>query len=116
MKSTLVVASPEARSRLGLLGYWYTHLAKIAGIVLIATSIKQVIAQDGGPIHRAVWFLAGGIAAYLLGDAMFRWIMGIRSVIVRTLGAFAAFFSPIGFSWCSHSPIVTHFICLCRDQ
>lgn len=90
----LVLASPEARSRLGLLGYWYTHLAMIAGIVLIATGIKEVVAFDGGPIQRASWFLAGGIAIYLVGDVVFRWVMGIRPVIVRTLGA--AIVLPLG--------------------
>jgi low temperature requirement protein LtrA len=90
----LELASPEARSRLGLLGYWYTHLAMIAGIVLIATGIKDVVATDGGSVQRASWFLAGGIAIYLVGDVVFRWVMGIRPVIVRTLGA--AIVLPLG--------------------
>jgi low temperature requirement protein LtrA len=86
-EQALLLASPEARSRLGLLGYWYPHLAMIAGIVLIATGIEQVIANDGEMIQRAAWLLAGGIALYLLGDTAFRWVMGIQPVIVRTLGA-----------------------------
>jgi len=90
----LELAAPETRSRLGLIGYWYTHLVMIAGIVMIATGVKQVIATDGGPIQRAVWLLAGGIAVYLVGDAVFRWVMGIRPVIVRTLGA--AIVLPLG--------------------
>jgi len=97
---TLISASPEARSRLGLLGYWYTHLAMIAGIVLIATGVKEVIANDAGPIHGAAWLLASGIALYLLGDVVFRWVMRIRPIIVRALGiAIALTLGMVGPLW-----------------
>jgi low temperature requirement protein LtrA len=105
---TLISASPEARSRLGLLGYWYTHLAMIAGIVMIATGVKEVIANGVGPIHGAAWLLAGGIAFYLLGDVVFRWVMGIRPVIVRALGAAIALtLGVIGPLWGSEASLGT---------
>jgi low temperature requirement protein LtrA len=72
---------------MALLGYWYAHLAMIAGIVLIATGVKHVVASSVGPIQEAAWLLAGGMALYLCGDAWFRRVMGIRPVIVRALGA-----------------------------
>jgi low temperature requirement protein LtrA len=71
---------------MALLGYWYAHLAMIAGIVLIATGVKDVVATVG-PVQEAAWLLAGGMALYLCGDAWFRQVMGIRPVIVRALGA-----------------------------
>jgi low temperature requirement protein LtrA len=43
----LVAAEPEQRSRMGLLGYWYAHLALIAGIILIAAGIRQLL--EGHP-------------------------------------------------------------------
>jgi low temperature requirement protein LtrA len=86
-RHALVSASPQTRSRMALLGYWYAHLAMIAGIVLIATGVKYVVASSMGPAQEAAWLLAGGMALYLCGDAWFRRVMGIRPVIVRALGA-----------------------------
>jgi len=65
----LVAAEPEQRSRMGLLGYWYAHLALISGIVLIAAGIRQLLEAipDG--------LLAGGMALFMLGDVFFRWVM-----------------------------------------
>src|SRR5260370_37806411 len=79
---------------MALLGYWYAHLAMIAGIVLIATGVKQVVASSVGPIQEAAWLLAGGMAGYLWGDAWFRRVMGIRPVIIRAVGA--AIVLPLG--------------------
>jgi low temperature requirement protein LtrA len=81
----LVAAAPEKRSRMGLLGYWYAHLALIAGIVLIAAGIRQLL--EG---HSGLRLLAGGMTLFMLGDIFFRWVMGIRPLAVRLLGAVAA--------------------------
>jgi low temperature requirement protein LtrA len=80
-------ASSDARSHLALVGYWYTHLAMIAGVVLIATGVKEVVANERESLQRAVWFLASGLAIYLVGDVWFRGVMGIRPVVVRAVGA-----------------------------
>ena len=34
--------------------------------------------------------LAGGLALFMLGDVFFRWVMGMRPVVVRFLGAATA--------------------------
>jgi low temperature requirement protein LtrA len=81
----LVAAAPEQRSRMGLLGYWYAHLALIAGIILIAAGIRQLL--EG---HPGMKLLAGGMALFMLGDVFFRWVMGMKPVAVRFLGAVAA--------------------------
>ena len=52
----LVAAAPEERSRMGILGYWYAHLALISGIVLIAAGIRQLL--EG---HFGMRLLAGGM-------------------------------------------------------
>ena len=83
-------ASSDVRSHLALLGYWYTHLAMIAGVVLIATGVKEVVANDKESMTRAVWFLASGLAIYLVGDVWFRRAMGIRPVVIRAVGAVVA--------------------------
>src|SRR5260221_13756305 len=79
---------------MALLGYWYAHLAMIAGIVLIATGVKQVVASSVGPIQAAAWLLAGGMAVYLWGDACFRRAVGIRPLIARAVGG--AIVLPVG--------------------
>lgn len=78
----LVAAAPEERSRMGLLGYWYAHLALISGIVLIAAGIRQLL--EGRP---GTGLLAGGMALFMLGDVFFRWVMRMRPIVVRLLGA-----------------------------
>lgn len=81
----LVAAEPEQRARMGLLGYWYAHLALIAGIILIAAGIRQLL--EG---HSGMGLLAGGMALFMLGDVGFRWVMGMRPIAVRLLGAAVA--------------------------
>jgi len=81
----LVAAEPEERSRMGLLGYWYAHLALISGIVLIAAGIRQLL--EGHPGMR---LLAGGMALFMLGDVFFRWVMGMHPIAVRCFGAVLA--------------------------
>lgn len=83
-------AAQDDRSHMALLGYWYTHLAMIAGIVLIATGVKLVVADEAHRTHEAAWFLASGLAVYLVGDVWFRWAMSIRPVMVRAAGISAA--------------------------
>jgi len=81
----LVAAEPELRARMGLLGYWYAHLALIAGIILIAAGIRQLL--EG---HPGMGLLAGGMALFMLGDVFFRWVMGMRPIAVRSFGAVLA--------------------------
>ena len=77
--------APEQRARMGFLGCWYAHLALIAGIILIAAGIRQLLER-----HPGMALLAGGMALFMLGDVSFRWVMGMRPIAVRLLGAAAA--------------------------
>jgi low temperature requirement protein LtrA len=81
----LIAALPEQRSRMGLLGYWYAHLALIAGIILVAAGIRQLL--EG---HSGMRLLAGGMAVFMLGDVFFRWVMGMHPIAVRCFGAVLA--------------------------
>ena len=81
----LVAAEPEERSRMGILGYWYAHLALISGIVLIAAGIRQLL--EG---HSGMRLLAGGMVLFMLGDVFFRWVMGMHPIAVRCFGAVLA--------------------------
>ncbi|MFL6649244.1 MAG: low temperature requirement protein A, partial [Sulfurifustaceae bacterium] len=80
---------PKARSRMAIL-YWYAHLVMICGVVLVAAGVKQAMAVGAAPVSAAAWMLAAGIAVYLLGDILFRWIIDARPLAMRALGAILA--------------------------
>jgi len=72
------------RARMALYAFGYTHLLMIAGIVLLATGIKQEIALLYEPTPFATsMLLASGTALYLLGDVLFRRSIHIPSSRVR---------------------------------
>jgi len=37
--------------------------------------------------HPGMALLSGGMALFMLGDVFFRWVMGMRPIAVRSLGA-----------------------------
>src|SRR5262245_45910553 len=86
--------SEEARARMGVIGYWYTHLMMLAGIVLLAAALKEIVAEGAHAPLWSAWVLASGVASYLVGDALFRKVLGIRPLRFRVMAAFAAL--PIG--------------------
>ncbi len=72
------------RARMALYAFGYAHLIMIASIVLLATGIKQLIAQLYQPTSFATSaLLASGIALYLLGDVLFRRAVRIPSCRLR---------------------------------
>ena len=72
------------RARMALYAFGYAHLIMIASIVLLATGIKQLIAQLYQPTSFATnALLASGIALYLLGDVLFRRAVHIPSSRLR---------------------------------
>ena len=77
-------ASGSDRARMALYAFGYAHLIMIAGIVVLATGIKQEIAQlyAATPLLICV-LLASGIALYLLGDVLFRRTVYIPSSRLR---------------------------------
>src|SRR3989442_12913525 len=78
----LVAAEPKQRSRMGLLGYWYAHLALISGIVLIAAGIRQLLESPPG-----MGLLSAGMAPFMLGDVFFRWGMRMHPIALGCFGA-----------------------------
>ncbi|MCU1395800.1 MAG: hypothetical protein JWM34_4228 [Ilumatobacteraceae bacterium] len=83
---TMTAEQGDSRARLGL-RLAYTHLAMIAGIVVMSAGVKLVIANPG---RRATSSdaanLAVGAAVYLLAESWFRSTMGSR----RSIAAFVA--------------------------
>ncbi len=92
----LTATPPEHRSRAGVLGYWYGHLVMLAGIVLIAAALKEVVALGAEAPAWSAWVLACGLSAYLAGDVLFRWVLRLRPLVYRALAAMIAL--PLGFA------------------
>lgn len=83
----LAIASVEHRAALAVRAYWYPYIAMLFGIVLVATGVSRVVSNVDAPASESAWLLSGGMALYLLGSCLFRWLIGIRTVGVRVLGA-----------------------------
>ena len=73
----------EARARVGVMGYWYSHLIMLTGIVLLAAALKEIVAEGAHAPLWSAWVLASGFACYLAGDVLFRWALGLRPLAYR---------------------------------
>jgi low temperature requirement protein LtrA len=72
------------------MGYWYSHLIMLAGIVLLAAALKEIVAEGAHAPSWAGWVLASGVACYLAGDVLFRRMLQIRPVVFRAGAALLA--------------------------
>jgi low temperature requirement protein LtrA len=73
----LEAAPPEQRPGLCIRAYGHAHLLHIAGLVLVAAGLHEIVHD---PVHHLTWSFAitasGGVAAFLLAQAAFRRVMG----------------------------------------
>jgi len=77
-------APAQARPQLALRGFGFSHVLMIAGIIGLAAGVKLVVGHLGGaPSALTAWSLAGGVSLYLLGDVLFRWVVGIGRAGIR---------------------------------
>ncbi|MBC8076516.1 MAG: low temperature requirement protein A [Chloroflexales bacterium] len=86
------------RARMALYAFGYAHLVMVAGIVLLATGVKQVIGQPQAaePLFTS-GLVAGGIALYLVGDVLFRHAVRIPARRARLVAALASLLTiPLG--------------------
>ena len=70
--------------------YSYLHFPMVAGIVLVAVSLKKTLADVGDPLDTVPAFaLLGGLAFYLLAHVAFRWRNVHRFSVQRVVCALA---------------------------
>jgi low temperature requirement protein LtrA len=82
----LDAAAVERTSWLALYGFGYAFLPVLGGIIVFAAGVKNTVIQDGEPLAASTaWFLAAGVAAYLVGLAWFRRLLGIGPAGARLL-------------------------------
>jgi low temperature requirement protein LtrA len=94
----LAALPPVPRARAALNGFGYWHLVLLLGIVLAAAAERLGFAH---PFDSLSWsvalMLAGGVALFLAGDALFRRELRIGSGTTRALAAVLALASvPVG--------------------
>jgi low temperature requirement protein LtrA len=84
-------ASGVRRFHLAIDAFGYAHYLMLIGIVAIAAGLKTVIGHSSDTVGLAqALFLAGGLAAFLLGDAMFRRTLRIGTARWRAGAALVA--------------------------
>jgi low temperature requirement protein LtrA len=82
----LDAAAVERASWLALYGFGYAFLPVLGGIIVFAAGVKNAVIQDGEPLAASTaWFLAAGVAAYLVGLAWFRRLLDIGPAGARLL-------------------------------
>jgi low temperature requirement protein LtrA len=83
----LATSPPERRPRLALDAFGRAHLLLLFGIIAIAAAQKKAVGHAFDPLAtKEALALAGGLAAYLIGDAVFRATLRIGRLNLR-LGA-----------------------------
>ncbi|UQN06171.1 low temperature requirement protein A [Deinococcus sp. QL22] len=71
-------ANAAQRMRVAVMGYGYGHFVMITGIILIAVGLKVGVAHPTGhPDAIGIWNLTFGTSLYLVGDVIYRRIVGI---------------------------------------
>lgn len=90
-------AAPDARNPwLALFAYGYAFLPVLGGIVVSAAGMTQAVAHYDQPATTAsAWFLAAGVAVYVAGLALFRFVLRTGPLTVRLVMAAAALATPV---------------------
>src|SRR5437588_3257988 len=87
-ETALEAAPAEAKPWLALNAFGYTFVPILGGIVLVAAGLKLAVIRYNEPsTTAAAVFLACGVAIYLAGLALFRWLIHLRPVLIRLLMA-----------------------------
>lgn len=96
----LTAATDVQRARLAGNAYGFAHLIILAGIVILAAGLKQVIAHLHEPPYApGAWNLGIGVGLYLLGDVLFRSLVSIGYSKTRLTASVLAFLTiPVGLA------------------
>ncbi len=94
----LAAAAPERRPFLALYAYGYAHVPILLGIVILAAGVKRSVGHAFEPLSlQQALALGGGVAVYLVGDALFRRSLRLGPSWFRTGAAVVALAAvPIG--------------------
>jgi len=95
-EAALEAAPAEDKPWLALNAFGYTFVPILGGIVLVAAGLKLAVVRYNEPsTASAAVFLAAGVAIYLVGLALFRWLIHVRRIAVRLLMAVLALMTTV---------------------
>jgi low temperature requirement protein LtrA len=84
-------APPPRRPQLAIDGFGYAHWLMLLGIIAIAAALKLVIGHaDETEALAPALFLSCGVAAFLVGDVIFRLVLRIGTGGPRAVAALLA--------------------------
>ncbi len=90
-QAALDAAQGEHKPWLALNAFGYAFVPILGGVVLIAAGLKLAVVRYNEPSTvAAAVFLAAGVAIYLAGLAIFRWLIHVRSIAIRLVMAVLA--------------------------
>ncbi|MQY04956.1 low temperature requirement protein A [Actinomadura macrotermitis] len=90
-EEALTGADETARTQMTMFGYFYAHIPLLVGIIVLAAGLKKAVGHAWGHLTAAqALALGGGLALYLLGDALFRRTVRIGPSRIRIAAAAAA--------------------------
>jgi low temperature requirement protein LtrA len=100
--------------------YSYLHLVIVAGIITFAAGVRLLVSDAGAPSEPVRLALCGGLALYLVGNALFRArMMGIVSYAQLTVaaGLLIVFALGGGMSASALAAVITAlFVVLCLSE
>jgi len=90
-EAALDAAKGEDKPWLALNAFGYAFVPILGGVVLVAAGLKLAVVRYNEPSTvAAAVFLAAGVAIYLAGLAIFRWLIHVRAISVRLVMAVLA--------------------------
>ena len=104
----------EQRPRLAVNAFGYCHFLILLGIVAVAATVHQATSHAFDELANArAITLAGGVAVYLVGDALFRYSLGIGRGLLRLVCAAAVLATiPLGTAVAAEAQIVAIVVLL----
>src|SRR5438552_5469182 len=94
-EAALDAAPAQRKPWLALNAFGYAFIPILGGIVLVAAGLKlAVVRYDEPSTVSAAVFLAAGVAIYLAGLALFRWLIHARRTVGTLLMGFLAILTP----------------------
>jgi low temperature requirement protein LtrA len=96
----LIATEGPKRARIALMAFGYAYVVMLAGVIVLAAGLEAVLAHLGEATDETAAINQGvGVALYLLGESLFRRLLGMEPGRLRPLAALAALATiPVGMT------------------
>ena len=98
--AALTQATPLDRGRIAVNAFFYAFVPMLLGVVIVAAGVVSSLGDVGAVLTTGpALLLSGGVVLYLLGEALFRYVLNLRPIAYRLAAALAALaVLPLGLS------------------